>query len=83
MLHNSSMLQVCSGSRHCAALTKDAEVYTWGWNAFGQLGSGSKASSFEPVHVSGLPAKVHDIECGWWHTLFLIDSQVHNPNTER
>ncbi|CAL8469451.1 g8992 [Coccomyxa elongata] len=66
------VVKVCSGSRHCAALTKDAEVYTWGWNAFGQLGSGSKASSFEPVHVSGLPAKVHDIECGWWHTLFLV-----------
>ncbi|KAK9908348.1 hypothetical protein WJX75_006427 [Coccomyxa subellipsoidea] len=72
MLADAHVMKVSSGSRHCAALTEDGKAYTWGWNAFGQLGTGDKVSRSDPVHVAHMPSEVKDMECGWWHTVFIV-----------
>ena len=45
------------GTRHVCAAHTDGSVTCWGWNALGQVGSGSiseEVSSYEPVKVAGL-----------------------------
>jgi len=39
------------GARHSAALLSTGNVFTWGWNAHGQLGSGGKAGTHTPFMV--------------------------------
>ena len=40
------------GSRDCAAALKtDGTLWTWGWNYYGQLGSGREEHILKPVRV--------------------------------
>jgi alpha-tubulin suppressor-like RCC1 family protein len=48
---------IATGWDHMVALAEDGTVWTWGANAWGQLGNGSKgyaSNSSVPYHVSGL-----------------------------
>jgi len=45
---------ISGGDSHAAALKKDGTVWTWGHNAWGQLGDGSMTDRTTPVQVSGL-----------------------------
>lgn len=38
----SGLRAIACGGWHCAALSTTGEVYTWGWNRFGQLGCGDR-----------------------------------------
>jgi alpha-tubulin suppressor-like RCC1 family protein len=43
----------CSaGFGHTAALTESGELYTWGFNIYGQLGLGDKKTRWFPERVS-------------------------------
>jgi alpha-tubulin suppressor-like RCC1 family protein len=60
--------QLSGGNLHTAALKKDGTVWTWGDNAFGQLGNNSTIDSHFPVQVlTGVTA----VACGGQHTLAL------------
>ncbi len=44
-------VQVAGGGQHSVAVLSDGSVYTWGDNAFGQLGVGNTTDSSVPVQV--------------------------------
>ncbi|WP_240359264.1 MopE-related protein [Pyxidicoccus trucidator] len=63
---------VASGAYHSLFLRKDGEVWAWGQNVAGQLGTGSTSSTPlpQPSPVSGLPA-IKAIAAGVGHSLAL------------
>jgi RHS repeat-associated protein len=53
-----------------SALESNGTVWTWGYNAYGQLGNGTTTSSDVPVQVTGLPS-VKAVSSGGLHSLAL------------
>ena len=47
--------QVDVGLAHACARTTVGDIYCWGWNAFGQIGTGAASSPVSPRLVSGGP----------------------------
>lgn len=45
----SKVVQIATGMYHCAALTEDGQLYTWGRGNFGVLGVGDNSYSLEPL----------------------------------
>jgi RCC1 and BTB domain-containing protein len=45
-------LQIVCGFAHCLALTDQGELYAWGANSYGQLGTGYKTHHLSPVIVA-------------------------------
>jgi alpha-tubulin suppressor-like RCC1 family protein len=53
---------------HNAAMADDGTVWTWGWNAAGQLGNGGAANSGVAVKAPGVVAG--DVSANFYHNLF-------------
>ena len=56
-----SIQATCPRYTHVVALTTDNKLYTWGYNGYGQLGSGNTSDAYSPVErtISGqVPVKV-------------------------
>lgn len=67
---------VSCGSRHSAALTVSGQLWTWGWNGYGQLGHlGASSSNPAPVHLPGTGGRVTWVHCEPWSTLMLIHTE--------
>uniref|UniRef100_A0A3Q2QQI3 RCC1 and BTB domain containing protein 2 n=1 Tax=Fundulus heteroclitus TaxID=8078 RepID=A0A3Q2QQI3_FUNHE len=68
--------EVACGSHHTIALTSDGEVYAWGYNNSGQVGSGSTANQPTPRRVSScLQNKVvYNIACGQLCSMAVLDN---------
>uniref|UniRef100_A0A3P9PHI8 RCC1 and BTB domain containing protein 2 n=2 Tax=Poecilia reticulata TaxID=8081 RepID=A0A3P9PHI8_POERE len=68
--------EVACGSHHTIALTSDGEVYAWGYNNSGQVGSGSTANQPTPRRVSScLQNKVVvNIACGQLCSMAVLDN---------
>ena len=71
-----SVAKAVAGVFHSAAVTANGELYTWGEGTSGQLGTGEKRSSLEPVLVeelgrNGEDEHVVNVACGTFHTLAL------------
>ena len=39
-LSNKNVVYLSAGGNHCAAVTEDGELYTWGRGSYGRLGHG-------------------------------------------
>lgn len=63
-------MAVAAGDWHTLALKSDGSVWTWGYNANGQLGDGTGTNRSSPVQVPGLTGVVA-LAAGWGHTLAL------------
>jgi alpha-tubulin suppressor-like RCC1 family protein len=50
----STFVQLALGAAHSCALTASGDVWCWGQNQQGQLGDGTRRSSWQPVRVQGL-----------------------------
>jgi hypothetical protein len=61
------------GARHSVALTTTGRVFTWGGNAYGQLGLGDRVDRSSPCLVSGMlrSVKVVTVAAGLRSTLAL------------
>ncbi|MDI6788775.1 MAG: chromosome condensation regulator RCC1, partial [Planctomycetota bacterium] len=60
--------QVSCGNQHTAAVTLDGKLYTWGDNAFGQLGDDTLADQASPVQV-GSDTDWNMVSSGYNHTI--------------
>lgn len=49
-LDNKIITQICAGQHHNAVVA-DGQLYTWGWNVYGQLGHGDIRTVREPKLV--------------------------------
>jgi alpha-tubulin suppressor-like RCC1 family protein len=63
--------QVAAGGYHSIALASDGTLYTWGYNAFGQLGDGSTTSSNVPVAVTISGKTITQVAAGIYHSIVL------------
>ncbi|XP_075996550.1 RCC1 and BTB domain-containing protein 1-like [Genypterus blacodes] len=75
-LQDKKVVEVACGSHHSMALTQNGEVFAWGCNSSGQMGSGSTANERYPKKVSGcLQGKtVVSITCGQTSSMALLDN---------
>lgn len=75
-LLNKKVTEVACGSHHSMALTDSGEVYAWGYNNCGQVGSGSTSNQPTPRRVSScLQNKVAvSIVCGQTSSLAVVDN---------
>ncbi|XP_027863673.1 RCC1 and BTB domain-containing protein 1 [Xiphophorus couchianus] len=75
-LQNKKVMEVACGSHHSLALTHDGEVFAWGYNNCGQVGSGSTANQPYPRKVcSSLQGKTAvSITCGQASSMALVDN---------
>ncbi|XP_077578799.1 RCC1 and BTB domain-containing protein 2 isoform X2 [Stigmatopora nigra] len=75
-LQNKRISEVACGSHHTIALTAEGEVYAWGYNNSGQVGSGSTANQPTPRRVSScLQSKVVvNIACGQLCSMAVLDN---------
>ena len=64
---------VSAGYSHAVAMKTDGSIWSWGSNAYGQLGSGSPGSPnwvYAPQQISGLSGVVR-VVAGGYHTVVL------------
>ncbi|KAH9084855.1 hypothetical protein Ae201684P_002092 [Aphanomyces euteiches] len=67
-------LSAGNGCEHVAAVTDLGELYTFGYNARGQLGHGSTAACAFPTRVLGFSQKsVVKVACSYFHSLVVTD----------
>uniref|UniRef100_A0AAY4CW17 BTB domain-containing protein n=2 Tax=Denticeps clupeoides TaxID=299321 RepID=A0AAY4CW17_9TELE len=73
-LQNKRITEVACGSHHSMALTTEGEVYAWGYNNCGQVGSGSTANQSTPRKVSNclLDKAVVHITCGQTSSMAVV-----------
>ena len=65
-------ISISCGSRHSAAVSKNRELWTWGWNQYGQLGHGDKQTRYLPTlveHFVGNQTRVNRVQCRAWNTV--------------
>jgi len=65
--------QVEVGRAHSVAITKNRNIYTWGYNEYGQLGDDTFEDRYEPTDITGnfnlLSGEVIKmISVGWYHS---------------
>jgi len=63
------------GMHFSAALTRDGDVFTWGWNGTGQLGSEGTSASAEPLRVTGI-RNADRLAAGPGHVLAACGAEV-------
>ncbi|KAJ0233881.1 Regulator of chromosome condensation [Hirschfeldia incana] len=70
--------EVACGGYHTCVVTRSGELYTWGSNENGCLGTESTYVSHSPVRVEGpfLESAVTHVSCGWKHTAAISDNKV-------
>jgi len=68
---NGDAAAVAAGGLHSVALKRDGTIWTWGSNAYGQLGNGTTTDSHSPIQLTGLSGVFIGIAAGSNHTIAL------------
>lgn len=62
--NHEKIIQICCGSSHCMALTQNGNVYSWGYNEYGQLGDGNNINQNTPQKINFNDEKIKSISTG-------------------
>lgn len=75
MLQIRRTAMMAGGWRHSLAADEEGNLFSWGWNKFGQLGLGHNVDTCKPVEVK-MPHgdKLKEFSSGWRHTLAVSKS---------
>ncbi|CAG2112644.1 unnamed protein product, partial [Medioppia subpectinata] len=67
------VVQIACGGNHSLALTINGSIYSWGSNAFGQLGNGMKGNcENSPIEILSLRSvPIRQMSCGGSHSALL------------
>lgn len=69
--------KVDGGNGHVAAISIWGELFTWGNNNFGQLGTGNTTNINSPTKVTSLNfIDIADVSCGYNHTLIKTSTDI-------
>ncbi|XP_057708198.1 RCC1 and BTB domain-containing protein 1 [Corythoichthys intestinalis] len=61
--------QIVCGYAHSLALTDEGDLYAWGANTYGQLGTGNKSNQLSPVQIMGEKGRIVEVAaCHSTHT---------------
>jgi alpha-tubulin suppressor-like RCC1 family protein len=71
----SNIVAIDGGASHSIALDSSGDVYTFGYNAYGQIGDGTTTQRTSPVQVTAL-SNILAIAAGADHNLALDASGV-------
>jgi alpha-tubulin suppressor-like RCC1 family protein len=73
-----------AGSKHTCALLTTGEVYCWGFNASGQLGTGRTLTAWAPMKTRTMPA-ASQVSAGSMHTCAVVASSLYcwGQNSDR
>ena len=64
--------RVACGSNHCCAVTRDGDLYTWGFGEMGQLAHGEADDEAAPRVVGAVRGRVAMAGAGGQHTVLLL-----------
>ncbi len=72
----SDIVNIYAGGYHVVAVKNDGSLWTWGYNAMGQLGDNTTVSKKVPIQVLGLGgvgvlSDVSSVYLGRYHSMFL------------
>ena len=73
-VNGQKIVAVAAGAYHTAAITDSGELWTWGWNGYGQLGIGGTTNRHAPVKVRVNGQKIVAVAAGGSHTAAITDS---------
>ncbi|XP_059161859.1 RCC1 and BTB domain-containing protein 1-like [Physella acuta] len=75
-LSNRMVIKIACGSHHTMALTSDGEIYAWGQNNCGQVGTGSTANQPAPRKITAVIGSrlAVAIACGQTSSVALLDN---------
>jgi alpha-tubulin suppressor-like RCC1 family protein len=69
--YKNNIKDICCGAYHTLALTKDGDVFAWGFNIYGQIGNRvwdenkkNNKNALIPTKVEGFKDKIRAISCG-------------------
>ena len=71
-VNGQKIVSVAAGAFHTAAITDSGELWTWGYNAYGQLGVDTTQDRHAPVKVSVNGQKIVAVAAGEDHTTAAI-----------
>ena len=71
-----NVVKVVGGGHQFIALTEDNQAYTWGYNAYGQLGTGNTSNYSYPVKVN-TSEKILDIGASYYRTMIKTDKNAY------
>ena len=67
ILTDQNVISICCGRAHTMALTKEGQLYAWGFNSDGQLGIGHVNDNILPQKLK--LEHIRSVYCGTWHTI--------------
>ncbi|KAJ5076043.1 btk-binding protein-related [Anaeramoeba ignava] len=86
MMKNVSKIFSGNTSSFVFLLNSNQELFGCGYNEYGQLGLGKSKRKEEETKIPKLTkiqnipkGKIIDIQCGYWHSIILIENENENP----
>ena len=67
----SNIIQIACGSEHSICINSIGDIFTFGYNKYGQLGTGDLFNKYVPTKITVHNMLTKQISCGSCHTLVL------------
>jgi alpha-tubulin suppressor-like RCC1 family protein len=48
---NIFIMDVSCGEHHCLAISNKGEIFSWGYNEYGQIGNGNSENQLTPIKI--------------------------------